>query len=179
MNKQRGNKLLVYLVNTVRIQVAVDILRKSSTGDLYVKVKSVDSEFWRNAVTDDRVHFQLLTSMADPEHPLHKNSCGSKNSLQAACAQDTRKMRDMMKAHWTRSFNGANMGAVIIGRESTDTLQAWLEEEFDQVCFMTIARGACFTHVCGRLAPRLRFLCTCVLGISHRTLPVVTQHPYR
>lgn len=97
------------------------------------EIKAVDSENKKNLQNDTwRLH-QLNKALANPKHPYCHFSTGSWKTLHDEPIARGVKIRDeFMKFHSTH-YSANRMKLVILGRESLDTLQQWVEEIFSEV----------------------------------------------
>jgi insulysin len=97
------------------------------------ELKAVDSENKKNLQSDTwRLH-QLNKALANPEHPYCHFSTGSWKTLHDDPLARGVKIRDeFMKFHSTH-YSANRMKLVILGRESLDTLEEWVEEVFAKV----------------------------------------------
>ncbi|KAH8732027.1 Metalloenzyme, LuxS/M16 peptidase-like protein [Phaeosphaeriaceae sp. PMI808] len=97
------------------------------------EIKAVDSENKKNLQNDQwRLH-QLGKALANPEHPYCHFSTGSWKTLHDDPIARGVKIRDeFIKFHSTH-YSANRMKLVVLGRESLDTLEEWVEEVFAKV----------------------------------------------
>ncbi|CAO2647064.1 Nn.00g079860.m01.CDS01 [Neocucurbitaria sp. VM-36] len=97
------------------------------------ELKAVDSENKKNLQNDTwRLH-QLNKALANPEHPYNHFSTGSYKTLHDDPIERGVKIRDeFIKFHSTH-YSANRMKLVVLGRESLDTLEEWVEEIFAKV----------------------------------------------
>jgi len=106
------------------------------------EVNAVDSENSKNLTTDGRRRLQILKAMADPNHHYSKFSTGNATTLPAANSNsdepttttttdnDSNHVREALLAFHRRHYRPDNMGIVIVGPQSLDTLQSWVVPRF-------------------------------------------------
>jgi insulysin len=97
------------------------------------EIKAVDSENKKNLQSDQwRLH-QLNKALANPQHPYCHFSTGSWKTLHDEPIARGVKIRDeFMKFHST-NYSANRMKLVVLGRESLDVLEEWVEEVFAKV----------------------------------------------
>ncbi|KAF2845137.1 a-pheromone processing metallopeptidase-like protein Ste23 [Plenodomus tracheiphilus IPT5] len=97
------------------------------------ELKAVDSENKKNLQNDTwRLH-QLNKALANPDHPYNHFSTGSYKTLHDDPIARGVKIRDeFIKFHSTH-YSANRMKLVVLGRESLDTLEEWVEEIFAKV----------------------------------------------
>lgn len=97
------------------------------------ELRAVDSENKKNLQNDTwRLH-QLSKSLANPEHPYNHFSTGNFKTLHDEPLARGVKIRDeFIKFHSTH-YSANRMKLVVLGRESLDTLEEWVEEIFSKV----------------------------------------------
>ncbi|KAI8933337.1 hypothetical protein NX059_012527 [Plenodomus lindquistii] len=97
------------------------------------ELKAVDSENKKNLQNDTwRLH-QLNKALANPNHPYNHFSTGSYKTLHDEPIARGVKIRDeFLKFHSTH-YSANRMKLVVLGRESLDTLEEWVEEIFAKV----------------------------------------------
>lgn len=105
------------------------------------ELKAVDSENKKNLQNDTwRLH-QLNKALANPEHPYNHFSTGSYKTLHDDPLARGVKIRDeFMKFHSTH-YSANRMKLVVLGRESLDTLEEWVEEIFAKVPNKDLSRN--------------------------------------
>ncbi|CAN9095880.1 unnamed protein product [Alternaria alternata] len=97
------------------------------------ELKAVDSENKKNLQNDTWRMHQLNKALANPEHPYNHFSTGSYKTLHDEPIARGVKIRDeFIKFHSTH-YSANRMKLVVLGRESLDTLEAWVEEIFAKV----------------------------------------------
>jgi len=97
------------------------------------ELKAVDSENKKNLQNDTwRLH-QLNKALANPAHPYNHFSTGSYKTLHDDPIARGVTIRDeFIKFHSTH-YSANQMKLVVLGRESLDTLEEWVEEIFAKV----------------------------------------------
>jgi insulysin len=97
------------------------------------EIKAVDSENKKNLQSDQwRLH-QLNKALANPEHPYCHFSTGSWKTLHDDPIARGVKIRDEFMSFHSSNYSANKMKLVVLGRESLDTLEAWVEEIFAEV----------------------------------------------
>jgi len=97
------------------------------------ELRAVDSENKKNLQSDTwRLH-QLSRSLANPNHPYHKFSTGNLQTLRdEPVARGVEIRKEFIKFH-EDNYSANRMKLVVIGRESLNELQLWVEEMFSEV----------------------------------------------
>ncbi|KAF2125491.1 insulin-degrading enzyme [Dothidotthia symphoricarpi CBS 119687] len=97
------------------------------------ELKAVDSENKKNLQNDTwRLH-QLNKALANPEHPYCHFSTGSWKTLHDDPLARGVKIRDEFINFHSTHYSANKMKLVVLGRESLDTLEEWVEEIFDKI----------------------------------------------
>ncbi|KAA8618047.1 Ptr Secreted-periplasmic Zn-dependent peptidase insulinase [Pyrenophora tritici-repentis] len=97
------------------------------------ELKAVDSENKKNLQNDTWRMHQLDKALANPDHPYNHFSTGSYKTLHDEPIARGVKIRDeFIKFHSTH-YSANRMKLVVLGRESLDTLETWVEEIFSKV----------------------------------------------
>jgi insulysin len=97
------------------------------------EIKAVDSENKKNLQNDTwRLH-QLNKALANPEHPYCHFSTGSWVTLHDDPIARGVKIRDKFMEFHSKHYSANQMKLVVLGRESLDTLEQWVEDIFAQV----------------------------------------------
>lgn len=97
------------------------------------EIKAVDSENKKNLQSDTwRLH-QLNKNLSNPKHPYNHFSTGSWKTLHDDPIARGVQIRDeFMKFHATH-YSANCMKLVVLGRETLNTLEEWVEEIFSKV----------------------------------------------
>ena len=97
------------------------------------EIKAVDSENKKNLQNDTwRLH-QLNKALANPDHPYCHFSTGSWKTLHDDPIARGVKIRDEFMKFHSKHYSANKMKLVVLGRESLDTLEQWVEDIFAQV----------------------------------------------
>lgn len=97
------------------------------------ELKAVDSENKKNLQNDTwRLH-QLNKALANPNHPYNHFSTGSYQTLHDEPIARGVKIRDEFIKFHSNHYSANRMKLVVLGRESLDTLEEWVEEIFAKV----------------------------------------------
>ncbi|KAH5216199.1 hypothetical protein HBI62_168920 [Parastagonospora nodorum] len=97
------------------------------------EIKAVDSENKKNLQSDQwRLH-QLNKALANPNHPYCHFSTGSWKTLHDDPIARGVKIRDEFIKFHSTNYSANRMKLVVLGRESLDTLEEWVEEIFKKV----------------------------------------------
>jgi insulysin len=97
------------------------------------EIKAVDSENKKNLQSDQwRLH-QLNKALANPQHPYCHFSTGSWKTLHDDPIERGVKIRDEFMKFHSSNYSANRMKLVVLGRESLDTLEAWIDEVFAEV----------------------------------------------
>ena len=97
------------------------------------ELRAVDSENKKNLQSDNWRMMQLDKSLSTKKHPYHHFSTGNLATLRdepRARGLDIRS--EFMKFH-AKHYSANRMKLVVLGKESLDTLQSWVEEFFSAV----------------------------------------------
>lgn len=91
---------------------------------------AVDSENNKNLQNDTwRLH-QLHKSLSNPEHPYSKFATGSYDTLHDKPLARGVRIRDEFIEFYDKHYSANLMKLVVLGRETLDDLQCWVEELF-------------------------------------------------
>ncbi|KAF9691240.1 hypothetical protein EKO04_010895 [Ascochyta lentis] len=97
------------------------------------EIKAVDSENKKNLQNDTwRLH-QLNKALANPDHPYCHFSTGSWKTLHDDPITRGVKIRDEFINFHSNHYSANKMKLVVLGRESLDTLEQWVEDIFAHV----------------------------------------------
>jgi insulysin len=97
------------------------------------ELKAVDSENKKNLQSDNwRLH-QLNKSLSNPAHPFCHFSTGNYETLHDKPIARGVKVRDEFIGFYERNYSANRMKLVVLGRESLDVLQQWVEELFSAI----------------------------------------------
>ena len=91
---------------------------------------AVNSEYLANIRDDNRREFDVLRSVANPEHPFSKFSVGS---LQTLADRPDSAVRDELLKFYDAHYSSNLMTLVVSGRDSLDRLEAMVRARFDAV----------------------------------------------
>ena len=97
------------------------------------ELRAVDSENKKNLQSDAWRLMQLSKTLSSPDHPFHKFSTGSYKTLHDDPIGRGVKIRDEFIAFHTKHYSANRMKLVVLGRESLDELQEWVQELFSDV----------------------------------------------
>jgi insulysin len=97
------------------------------------ELKAVDSEHKKNLQDDTWRMIQLDKALANPDHPYHHFSTGNYQTLHDDPVARGVKVRDEFIKFYATHYSANHMKLVVLGRESLDTLEAWVEEIFTKV----------------------------------------------
>jgi insulysin len=104
------------------------------------EIKAVDSENKKNLQNDTwRLH-QLNKALANPDHPYCHFSTGSWKTLHDDPIARGVKIRDEFMKFHSAHYSANRMKLVVLGRESLDTLEQWVEEIFCKVPNKNLSR---------------------------------------
>lgn len=125
-----------FAINAGRLRGALDRFSQFFIAPLfnpeYVQreVNAVHSEYQLQAREDGWRIFMAQKQALNPEHPAARFNIGS---LETLGDRPEASLRDSLIDFYEQHYSADRMGLVIIGNESTDTLQAWAEELFSPV----------------------------------------------
>jgi insulysin len=97
------------------------------------ELNAVDSENKKNLQADNWRLMQLAKSTAAREHPYHLFSTGNYKILHDDPIARGVKIRDAFIKFYQTHYSANRMKLVVLGKESLDELQAWVEELFSGV----------------------------------------------
>ncbi|KAI9654808.1 MAG: Insulinase (Peptidase M16) [Bathelium mastoideum] len=97
------------------------------------ELRAVDSENKKNLQSDVwRLH-QLAKSLSNPQHPFHSFSTGNLDTLKNEPLKRGVKIRDEFIRHYETHYSANRMKLVVLGKESLDELESWVEGFFSPV----------------------------------------------
>jgi len=96
-------------------------------------LQAVDSENKKNLQSDPWRLMQLSKSLSSPEHPFHKFSTGNYKVLHDDPIGRGVKIRDEFINFYQKHYSANRMKLAILGRESLDELQGWVQELLSDV----------------------------------------------
>lgn len=97
------------------------------------ELRAVDSENKKNLQSDTwRLH-QLAKSLSSPRHPFHSFSTGNFKVLHDDPLERGVKIRDAFIDFYKKHYSANRMRLVVLGKETLDELQSWVEELFADV----------------------------------------------
>ncbi|KAF1942302.1 LuxS/MPP-like metallohydrolase [Clathrospora elynae] len=97
------------------------------------ELKAVDSENKKNLQNDTWRMHQLNKALANPEHPYNHFSTGSYKTLHDEPIARGVKIRDEFIKFHSAHYSANRMKLVVLGRESLDTMEEWVEDIFAKV----------------------------------------------
>ena len=97
------------------------------------ELKAVDSEYKKNLQSDTWRLRQVSKALSNPSHPYCGFSTGSYKTLHDDPITRGVKIRDQFIAFHSKHYSANIMKLVVLGRESLDTLESWVEEIFSHV----------------------------------------------
>lgn len=104
------------------------------------ELRAVDSENKKNLQSDNwRLH-QLNKTLSNPKHPFCHFSTGSYETLHDVPISRGIKLRDEFIKFYKTHYSANRMKLVVLGRESLDELQSWVEELFSPIVNKNIPR---------------------------------------
>ena len=97
------------------------------------ELRAVDSENKKNLQNDSwRLH-QLNKSLSNPNHPYCHFSTGNYETLRDGPIKRGVQIRDECMRFHADHYSANRMKLVVLGKESLDTLQSWVEEFFGPI----------------------------------------------
>ncbi|KAI1610748.1 insulysin [Exophiala viscosa] len=97
------------------------------------ELRAVDSENKKNLQSDAWRLSQLVKSLSNPHHPYNHFSTGNLQTLRDEPEKRGVKIRDEFIRFYEQHYSANQMKLVVLGRESLDELQTWVEELFSEV----------------------------------------------
>ncbi|KAI9726090.1 MAG: Insulinase (Peptidase M16) [Chrysothrix sp. TS-e1954] len=94
------------------------------------ELRAVDSENKKNLQSDTWRLNQLSRMLANPKHPYAHFSTGSLKTLKDDPLARGVRIRDEFMRFHREQYSANRMKLVVLGRESLDTLQSWVEDMF-------------------------------------------------
>lgn len=85
----------------------------------------MQSDMWRN--------FQLIKSMAKPDHPFAKFSTGNLETLKTGPEKEGINIRDLLMDFHAKYYSSNIMRVAVYGSDSLDKMQQWVEEKFSGI----------------------------------------------
>jgi insulysin len=97
------------------------------------ELRAVDSENKKNLQSDQWRMFQLNRELSSEKHPYHNFATGSYQTLHDEPLSKGIKIRDAFINFYKEHYSANRMKLVVLGKESLDQLQEWVEEFFAEV----------------------------------------------
>jgi len=97
------------------------------------EIHAVDSEHRKNLNSDAWRGMQLWKHLANPNHPFHKFSTGSLETLQEEPRKQGINVHDAMKRFYEEHYSANLMRLVVYGREDLDSLEELVRSKFSGV----------------------------------------------
>ncbi|KAJ4782768.1 Insulinase (Peptidase family M16) family protein [Rhynchospora pubera] len=97
------------------------------------EVKAVDSEFQKNLLSDFRRMNQLEKHISSGDHPYHKFSTGSRETLEARPKLKGLDTRLEMIKFYENNYSANLMQLVVYAKEKLDDIQSLVESKFEAV----------------------------------------------
>ena len=97
------------------------------------ELQAVDSENKKNLQSDVWRLMQLNKSLSNPKHPYHHFSTGNLRTLKEEPQKRGLNVRNEFINFYERQYSSNRMKLAILGRESLDELETWVEELFSDV----------------------------------------------
>ncbi|KAK5154964.1 hypothetical protein LTR04_005901 [Oleoguttula sp. CCFEE 6159] len=97
------------------------------------ELKAVDSENKKNLQSDTWRFHQLNKSLSNKKHPFHHFSTGNYQVLHDDPIGRGVKIRDKFMEFHSKHYSANRMKLVVLGRESLDELESWVQELFSEV----------------------------------------------
>jgi insulysin len=97
------------------------------------ELRAVDSENKKNLQSDLWRLMQLNKSLSNPKHPYHHFSTGNLQTLKEDPQKRGLEVRSEFIRFYEKHYSANRAKLVVLGRESLDTLESWVEELFADV----------------------------------------------
>lgn len=97
------------------------------------EVQAIHSEYRNYKTNDAWRQFQLLKSLANPNHPFSKFGCGNVDTLMKVPGKE--RLLQELQTFWDTYYQSYNCRLAVVGHGSLDALQRSVEETFGQVPF--------------------------------------------
>lgn len=97
------------------------------------ELRAVDSENKKNLQNDQWRLAQLSKSLSNPKHPFSKFSTGNLETLRDVPEKRGIKIREKFIEFYEKHYSANRMKLVLLGKESLDELEQWVEELFSGV----------------------------------------------
>ncbi|RLL97604.1 hypothetical protein CFD26_106184 [Aspergillus turcosus] len=97
------------------------------------ELRAVDSENKKNLQSDLWRLMQLNKSLSNPAHPYHHFSTGNLKTLKEDPQQRGLEVRSEFIKFYQKHYSANRMRLCVLGRESLDELEKWVEELFSEV----------------------------------------------
>lgn len=91
---------------------------------------AVDSENKKNLLQDNWRAHQLEKSLGNPRHPYHHFGTGNLETLGAIPREKGLDIRSVLIDFYQAHYSANLMTVVVMGRETLDELQAWIQADF-------------------------------------------------
>ena len=97
------------------------------------ELNAVDSENTKNLQSDMWRQYQLLKSLAKPNHPFSKFSTGNLDTLKTTPEKNNLNIRDLVIQFHEQYYSANMMKLVLYGKESLDILEGYALKMFAQI----------------------------------------------
>lgn len=97
------------------------------------ELRAVDSENKKNLQSDQWRMFQLNRALSSKKHPYNNFATGSYKTLHDDPIERGVKIRDEFIQFYKEHYSANRMKLVVLGRESLDQLESWVQEFFADV----------------------------------------------
>lgn len=97
------------------------------------EANAVDAEQNKNLQSDSWRSYQLRRHLSSSKHPYHMFLVGSRETLWDAPRREGRDPRAELIDWWKKMYCAKRMKLVLVARESLDTLEGWVREQFEGV----------------------------------------------
>lgn len=97
------------------------------------ELRAVDSENKKNLQSDNWRMMQLNRSLANKKHPYHKFATGNYKVLHDDPIARGVKIREAFIGFYKKHYSANRMKLAVLGKESVDELQGWVEELFSAI----------------------------------------------
>ena len=97
------------------------------------ELQAVHSEHSKNILTDIWRSSQCIKHLALPSHPYHKFGTGNAQTLRDTPRAEGVDVRAALLAFHRLHYSANRMRLVVLGRETLDVLQGWVEDRFSAI----------------------------------------------
>ncbi|KAJ3687007.1 hypothetical protein LUZ61_016171 [Rhynchospora tenuis] len=97
------------------------------------EINAVDSEHKKNLLSDNSRMYQLYKHLSSKDHPYHKFTTGSIETLDVGPKEKGLDIREELLKFYSENYSANLMNLTVYGKESLDNLQSLVESLFSDI----------------------------------------------